>query len=331
MNNHLHIAFATDDKYVMYTGIAMYSLFDNNKEFKNITVHILDNGVSEQSRKQLGNIANLFLREIIFYDCSEIGKWLGNDIIEMFNKENTNVPISSYARLFLPKLLNKNLNKILYLDADSIITGNYMELWNLDNSQYSVMGVIDNVTKKAKEKVGLPIEYQYINAGVMLINLKLMREMNFTNLAKQFILKYNGYVYHHDQGIINGVLHETIGYLPPQYNMMSFMFETSNIVDVKKRYFLHEFYSDDQLKYAAKHPVFIHFTEGNFQRPWVIGCKHPMRDIWETYKEKTVWRNVEMIKDTRSVKLKLLAWMRLNLPLGVMGFILKVLENKSNE
>ena len=76
MDNHLKVAFATDDGYVEMTGIAMYSLFDNNREFKNITVYILDNCISEEGKKQLREIANYFERQIEFLDCSAIGEWL---------------------------------------------------------------------------------------------------------------------------------------------------------------------------------------------------------------------------------------------------------------
>ena len=56
MDNHLQVAYATDNGYIKYTGISMYSLFDNNKNFDDITVHILDNGISDEGKKQLKDI-----------------------------------------------------------------------------------------------------------------------------------------------------------------------------------------------------------------------------------------------------------------------------------
>ena len=288
MDNHLQVAYATDNGYIKYTGISMYSLFDNNKNFDDITVHILDNGISDEGKKQLKDIADLFSRTIIFYDCSKIGEWLGNEVLEMFERGNTNISISSYARLFLPQLVSKDVDKILYLDADSIVIGSFRELWKIDNGNFSIMGVIDNVSAEAKERIGLSDKSRYINAGVVLMNIEMLRNMNFTELVKAFIAKYHGCVYHHDQGVINGVLHSTIGYLMPQYNMMSYMFETKTIVDTANRYMIENYYSDEEMRYAENHPVFIHFTEGNLQRPWVQNCKHPLRDKWIYYKNKTI-------------------------------------------
>ena len=131
---------------------------------------------------------------------------------------------------------------------------------------------------------------------------------------KSFIAKYNGKVYHHDQGIINAVLSDTIGYLPPQYNMMSFIYETKTASSIK---FLHDlpfYYTNEEINSAKKHPVFIHFTEGNLQRPWVDNCKHPLLKVWEDYKNQTVWKEIPLKPDNRTFKLKLLSWISLNLP-----------------
>ena len=326
MDNCLHVAYATDDNYVMYVGISMYSLFNNNRTFSGITVHILCNNVSAEKKQQLCDIAREFDRNILFYDCSDISKWLGESVMVMFRNEKTNVPITSYVRLFLPNIIDGSISKMLYLDADSIISGNYNELWNDVNSdKYTVMGVIDNVSEEAKVKVGLDADYAYINAGVLLMNLSLMRKNNSVKSFTEFIERYNGRVFHHDQGVINGVLSKSIGYISPKYNMMSFMYETKRASDIAKRYGIKKYYSEQEIKEAFESPVFLHFTEGNLQRPWVCGCKHPLRGKWIYYKNKTIWKNVPMCADNRGAKLKLLSWMRLNMPDWVTKAVLRLM------
>lgn len=324
MDHHLRVAFATDNGYVNLAGISMVSLFQNNREFEKITVYILDNGISEQGKNQLSEIAIRFNRQIFFIDCRAIGEWLGNDVMEMFRTEETNVPIIAYARIFLPKLLDDCIEKILYLDVDSIIVGSYMELWNTNIDQYAALGVLDNVSSEARKKVGLPETFGYINSGVLLMNLNYLRTMCFVEMAKEFILRYHGRVYHHDQGIINGVLKDKIGILPPQYNMLSFFFEKNSAEKIRRMYNLPEFYSEQEYEYAKEHPVFIHFTEGNLQRPWVENCKHPLKSEWEKYRDQTVWKFDPLKKDQRSFKLKLLAWMNLNLPIEITKKIIKL-------
>lgn len=326
MDNHLHVAIATDDAYIMFAGIMIYSLFENNKNWENITVHVLDNGISKDGIDKLNYIATLFDRHVCYYNCTDIGYWLGEKIVNMFKTSDTNVPISAYARLFLPQIIDKKIDKILYLDVDSIVLGDYSALWNKKITNYSVLGVIDNVNSKAKKCIGLDDDYKYINSGVLLMNLNKMREIGFVLKFTDFINKYNGYVYHHDQGIINGVLHDTIGYLEPEYNMMSFVYEYKKASSIKQRYCITDYYSDAQIEYAKANPVFIHFTEGNFQRPWVKGCKHPLKNIWMDYRDKTSWSGSPLKEDERTIKLKIFMQMNRLLPASIMNKVVNSLH-----
>lgn len=328
MDNHLRVAFATDDGYIAMTGIAMYSLFDNNQEFEYITVYILDNCISEEGKDQLREIATYFRRQIEFLDCSSIGEWLGNEVMEMFRNENTNVPVTSYSRLFLSELLNEDIDKILYLDADSIILGSYVDLWNKNIDEYAVLGVLDNVNCDARIRVGLPENFGYINAGVLLMNLAYLRKINFVARVRNFIKKYQGRVFHHDQGIINGVLNERIGILPVQYNMLSFLFEQNSVKKIIEMYDIPIFYSEQEYRLAKENPIFIHFTEGYLQRPWVKKSKHPLKAKWMEYRSKTIWKSEKLQEDKRSNKLRILAWMNLNLPIKLTKILIALFRNE---
>lgn len=318
MDSNLHVAVATDELYTMYTGIMLYSLFDNNRDFDSITVHVLDNGMTYDGKTKLNDIADSFGRYVCYYDCSKIGDWLGSDVISIFKTSDTNVSITAYARLFLPEIIDRNIEKILYLDADGIVLRSYKRLWKMEIERYTVLGVIDNVDEKAKKYIGLDNNYGYINSGVLLMNLKRLRERDFISEMKRYIYKYNGHVYHHDQGIINGVLNDSIGYLTPEYNMMSFMYEYKKASSIQRRYGISNYYTDEQMNFAKRAPVFIHFTEGNMQRPWIKNCRNPMRSVWRSYRDKTVWKNTPCAKDNRNVRLRIIQFMNRNLPAGIL-------------
>jgi len=316
MDDHLIVAYATDENYIPFTGISMTSLFENNKEFDRITVYILDNGIQAKGREALCAIARQYRRELDFLDCSELHLWLGENVIRMFQNCETNVPITSYARLFLPQLLPETVDKILYLDADSLILGQYQKLWNMDCSKYAVMGVLDNVSKAAREKIEISTDSNYINAGMILMNIKRLRELRFIDAVTAFIEKHNGRVYHHDQGVINGVLNKEIGILPPEYNMLSFAYDHNSVRDTVYMYGIPRYYTQEEMDKAKSTPVFVHFTEGYLQRPWIAHCKHPVQQEWMNYKAKTIWNDMPIQPDRRSRKLKLLAWMNLHLPVA---------------
>ena len=69
-----------------------------------------------------------------------------------------------------------NLDKIIYLDCDSIIADSLEDLDNIDISDYYIAGVQDTVTNFFKTSIGLNKDDRYINAGMLVINLKKWRE-----------------------------------------------------------------------------------------------------------------------------------------------------------
>lgn len=86
-------------------------------------------------------------------NCPNINPWWGG--------------VMNLMRIVLTKIL-PNEDKVLYLDIDTIVNDDISELWDIDISNYYAAGVRDTPDLN---KNGL-----YVNAGVMLFNLKKMRE-----------------------------------------------------------------------------------------------------------------------------------------------------------
>ncbi len=64
-------------------------------------------------------------------------------------------------------------------------------------------------------------------------------------------------------------------------------------------------YSREQYNDAICAPVIVHFTNSFFvQRPWVTGKKnrHPFSEIWEQYKNKSLWAGDEAITKKASLR-----------------------------
>lgn len=314
---HLHIAYATDNSYVMCTGVSMYSMLDNNKEFEDITVHVLLNNVDKDNQDKLQKITDLFLRKICFYDCQNIESYLGDECAEYFRKSSTNVPITSYCRLLLPELLDEKIDKVIYIDGDTLVLNSYKELWEENIDKYSVLGVIDNVGPKSKEKIGLKINDKYINAGSIVLNLDKFRKEGIVNKMLGFLKLNHGHVYHHDQGVINAVCRESIGIIEPKYNALTFIFENKKSERIKRIFNLDDYYTQSEIDEAIKKPICVHFTEGLSQRPWKKGSNHPLKNEWRKYYDKTVWKDIPLQKDTRTLRTKFVCLLNRILPTQV--------------
>ncbi|MCR5786306.1 MAG: hypothetical protein K6G28_01210 [Acholeplasmatales bacterium] len=126
--------------------------------------------------------------KVILVDCREqfLAK-LGNS-----DSLNTGYTPYTYLRLFIDKSIP--VDKILYLDTDTIFNGNIDELYNLDISDYEYAGAHDYMGQ-------FWISRNYINAGVLLFNLKKIRETRLFDVCIE-ALSRKKYTFN-DQDVLN--------------------------------------------------------------------------------------------------------------------------------
>lgn len=129
-----------------------------------------------------------------------------------------------FYRLFAHRMF-PHLDKILYLDSDTLVCGDVAELYNTDIKKYAMgairdMAVIESTTQGGKldvEHVRMFVDKYlkhglYVNSGVLLINVKKMPKVEARLLAVDVPLKYP------DQDLLNVGLDGKIYELPLRYN-----------------------------------------------------------------------------------------------------------------
>lgn len=98
-------------------------------------------------------------------------------IFEGFPERNR-YPKQIYYRLASPLLLPKELDRILYLDVDLVVINPLTELYNMDfegNYYIACSHVKEFLTKVNQVRLGVEDNVPYINTGVMMMNLPLLR------------------------------------------------------------------------------------------------------------------------------------------------------------
>lgn len=294
ISDSLHIAVSSDSNYAKLVSILLVSLFENNQWATFITVHLLSNNIDEENIKHIKEHIPRDKGNLKIYDISDIACRLKIDVPET-------IAISSYSRLFLSSLLNEDIDKVIYMDVDAIVLGSLRDLWCLDLGDNHIAGVLDDVALYAKKAIGLKNNDAYVNAGFLLINLKQWRKEKVESKILDYLIAHNGNVFHHDQGLINAVCNRKM-ILPVNYNMV-----TNFFVFPYKSFKQKPFYSEKEMIDGKEHPIFIHFTAGVANRPWMNNCKHPLKDSFLMYKAKSLYRDVPLEKDSRPTKLKILA------------------------
>lgn len=123
---------------------------------------------------------------------------------------------AALIRLILPKVVKDR--KVLWLDTDTIVDGTIDYLWNVDLSNSYIGGISDrgmfeSYTGYAKNGEVLQ---DYVNSGVLLMNLDLIRRNSIDDYMLDLINTYD-YLYP-DQDVLNVCCREGLVILDPVYN-----------------------------------------------------------------------------------------------------------------
>ena len=249
-NKHIiPIAYATDNNYTFPTLVSITSLLENIKHHPKTLYDIyimLSNDFTEKNKEILKSAQHLYLNKCTITFIN---------MVDMFTEQKT-FPITKYYRLALHDKL-PNINKIIYLDGDTIIFEDLTDLINLDMKGYYILGFLDNLfwaleMYKIKDAIVL-------NTGVLLMDLKALRDFNTTEKFREFMMKNNNSVVQEDQTIINVVLQKYINKLPPKYGIWGFdsmqlALEHNKVQRPKFKYNIETY------KMAFELPAIVHFT-----------------------------------------------------------------------
>mgnify|MGYP005803247495 CR=1 FL=1 len=291
--NDLIVLYSTDETYARHAATSIYTLLENNKSFEKIKIYIISNNLSSETKKKFLRIIEEFERELKFIDLKEL-------LVDF--EKNNDYPISSYARLLIENIILED--KILYIDCDTIVVNSLKDIWKIDLQENLIAGVQDALPSYLLSAINIEKNSQYINAGVLLINLKKWRDEKFKNQVYNFLKIKKGNVVHHDQGIINHICNGKIKILEPKYNVMPEII-MYNEKQIKKLYQLQNYYNDEELKDAKENPVIIHFISKFYNRPWNKKCTHPYKDNYLEALSKTGFSTKLENKDlSKKVKLR---------------------------
>ncbi len=261
MTTGIHIVFCVNNQYVPHLGAAMASVLQNNPN-TDFSFHILSADLTEESKKQIWKLKTRFLRFDVDYLVPPTA------LFQNLKLTIDHISIETYFRYVIADLL-PDVDKVLYLDADLIVAGDLMPLWQTPLTEgkktYLAAGVPDLWIEKLgyKSSVGFQKEDVYVNAGVLLLNLKKMREQS---VSKQFFdmqEKWKNRICFQDQDIINLTLFGKIKVIDSIYNFTSYHYRKE--------------------KSKRKQAVVFHFTGS--KKPWTRHDTHALKKVYRTYEK----------------------------------------------
>ncbi|MBQ8165307.1 MAG: lipopolysaccharide biosynthesis protein [Clostridia bacterium] len=180
------------------------------------------------------------------------------DVTDMYLSEFSNCPnedayCSPYTliRLFADNV-EELPDKILYLDADIMFSRDIHLLYDIDVSDYEYAAARDHYGKYL-------IQPNYINAGVLLFNLKRMRETKILEKARELI-KTKKLVFADQSALIRSTTKKKM--LPQRFNDQKFLHKHTVVRHFSKRLFWLPYPHTDNIKqwHVSKvHKVFRYY------------------------------------------------------------------------
>ncbi len=280
----LNVVFSSDDAYSALLAVAVTSLLENNsQDFDSINVYILDNGISAAGRERISLVCENYPCRVTFIK-SGVAESMDISLVPMDGNAIASSSLTTYNRLFLSTLLPPDVDKVIYLDCDGIVTGSLKPLWMSDISDVYCAGVIQSsFTRALKREFWFFDVDNYINAGFLYINLKKWRCDNVEDDFIKFLSAHQGEYFCADQGVLNKTFEGKIRIIEPKYNLIG-SYQDYDFTYSKKLKFLElDNYSKETIISSSENPVFVHFA-GESDLPW-LNCQNKYFHDFKRYAE----------------------------------------------
>lgn len=301
----LDIVYATDNNFIDVLHASISSLYDTNGDL-NLDVWIIGEKISESNKDKINNLSKK-------YNQKEIN-WIENCEVPYQVKLDRG-SASQYSRLMIGSVLPDSIKKALYLDADTIILSNLIELFNICFDNKIVIGVSDVINEEYKKILNIPREKAVFNTGVLLLDLEKWRMENIESKLFDVILKFKGNVIQGDVGIMNAVLYDSYKEIDLKFNYMTILEDMSyeDMVVFKKPV---DYYTKEQVEDARNNIVIRHYTTCFLsRRPWQQGSKVAhVKEFKKYYKGE-----FKSVKDSKILKIYNI--LPKKLAIRIVGFI----------
>lgn len=186
----INLAYAVDDNVYRLASVSIASFLLNNKD-KDIEVFILNNGLCKEAFEEFEK-----LKKLKDYKLTPV--YVDKEQFE--NLPCAWLTITAWYRLKMAELLPQ-IDKILYLDCDTICRRDISFVWNQNFENKSIIVEQENI-ERLVHKYNLQSNW-YFNSGVMLCNLKKWREDNITQKLFDCAYERSDIIEYPDQDVCN--------------------------------------------------------------------------------------------------------------------------------
>jgi lipopolysaccharide biosynthesis glycosyltransferase len=243
-----------DDNYVPHFAALLASVADHGPR---APYYLISDGVSAENRERLREFAAGLDMQLIIIDGTISGR--------AGLKTNLHFSMAVWLKIFAPQFLPEEYDRVVILDCDMIVVSNLSELMEMDLGNAAIWCAPDGSGDhtERKKRIGAPDEATYVNAGLVVNNLREWRRGGYSKKIKQFALANADKLDYVEQCAINAVMWDRIELLERKWNFLVLLDEV-----------------------PVPDPKILHFA--NTKKPWnsrfVPGC-----EFYRHYRDMTPW------------------------------------------
>lgn len=277
--NNVPIIFESSDLFAPYLSVAILSLINTASDKANYDIIILSNEISKEDQRCLCKLAegksNFSIR---FFDPTDF-------VQSYIDNARYSYLYLNYYRMSLPWIL-KHYTKVINLGVDVLVKRDIADLFNEDIGENYLGGVIDLAYQGrlhldiSPKELGLDTPYAYVNADVLVFNLKKIRD-NYTQKQLMQIWQDRHFRYA-EQDAFNLFFQNHIHRFDLRWNL--FPQKMSTEFDI--RHAAPEIIT--RWQQCLKKPYIIHYAA--VPKPWQLPTVEFGVDWWETAQDSPYYR-----------------------------------------
>lgn len=290
MKKRVNVLFQCDNNFAFMAGVAFTSLVINASPDVAYYIYVLTPDMSIENREKYKSVAcmrNDIEMHLEFLDAS-----LCEKEVKSWNVPSHRGSWVTYYKLLLARYFEEksDVDKILHIGADTLVTGSLEELADFDFGELPFAMNWNEHMRFPR----YPKDAQYCIAEMVYFNLHEWRKHNCEQRILEHIKKYGDLYGSKDQGILCTQFIGEYAQLPLKYNIygMSYYFTKKNRVRFNNAPIL----TENQIEEAYNDVQIIHLARTFLYRPCEEGSMDRLYDMWWEYCKKSPWKSMKPIK-----------------------------------
>ena len=268
----INVVLSVDDRYAPHAAVTMLSALKTTQTPSRLRFFILNGGnISEKNREKLNQVVSGAGGRLQFIDIDDRD-------LRFLPLNRDYVSIATYYRLVMHRYLPDDVEKAIYIDADTIVVEPLERLWNIDLEGHPVAGAPDDAGFHQARRLQLSADHRYFNAGVMVFDIARFRQMDIAGDVLAAFRKKGPAIVSQDQDLLNILFERDTKTLPLAWNAGTRIYRANP---------LEPSYSEEEAYAAANAPAIVHFTDA--KKPWHTKCTHPFTELYWDYRNLTPW------------------------------------------